>query len=191
LTAGFVRERVSPRSITPKGSFVRVMGVDPGSQTTGYGVIESDGRRYKLIEYAGIHPPSGLSFAERLLAISKKLEEVIERLAPQACAVEEAFFAVNVKSALKLSHVRGVVLVTAARAGVEVFEYSPLEIKSALVGYGRAEKEQVQEMVRLLLKLKEPPRPLDASDALATAICHANIASTASRLRPIERKASR
>lgn len=168
----------------------RVMGVDPGSDTTGYGVIESDGRGYKLIEYAGIRAPARLCFAERLLAISSSLEEVIQRLNPQACAIEETFFAANVKTALKLGHVRGVVMLAAARAGVEVFEYSPLEIKSALVGYGRAEKKQVQEMVRLLLKLKEPPTPLDASDALAVAICHANTASTNARLRPIERRAT-
>jgi crossover junction endodeoxyribonuclease RuvC len=168
---------------------MRVMGVDPGSETTGYGIIESDSRNYKLIEYAGVRVPSRLCFAERLLFISKKLEEVINRLAPQACAVEETFYAVNVKSALKLGEVRGVVLLAAARAGVEVFEYSPLEIKSALVGYGRAEKEQVQEMVRLLLKLKESPRPLDASDALAVAICHANTSQTRARLQPIERSA--
>src|ERR1700730_5559412 len=169
---------------------MRVMGVDPGSETTGYGVIESDGRRYTLIEYAGIRATLRLCFAERLLVISRKLEEVIERLTPRVCAVEETFYAVNVKSALKLGHVRGAILVAAARAGVEVFEYSPLEIKSALVGYGRAEKQQVQEMVRLLLKLKEPPQPLDASDALAVAICHANTASTSARL-PIERGARR
>jgi crossover junction endodeoxyribonuclease RuvC len=169
---------------------MRVMGVDPGSETTGYGVIESDGRRYTLIEFAGIRAPLRLCFAERLLVISRKLEEVIERLTPRVCAVEETFYAVNVKSALKLGHVRGAILVAAARAGVEVFEYSPLEIKSALVGYGRAEKQQVQEMVRLLLKLKEPPQPLDASDALAVAICHANTASTSARL-PIERGARR
>jgi len=162
---------------------MRVIGVDPGSATTGYGVIESDGRRYKLIEYAGIRAPASICFAERLLVISRKLEEVIERLGPQVCAVEETFYALNVKSALKLGQVRGAILVTAARARVEVFEYSPLEIKSALVGYGRAEKQQVQEMVRLLLKLKDPPQPLDASDALAVAICHANTASTSARLR--------
>jgi len=165
------------------------MGVDPGSEITGYGVIESDGRRYELIEYAGVRTIATLPFAERLLLISKKLEEVMERLAPHACAVEETFYAVNVKTALKLGHVRGVVLLAAARAGIEVFEYSPLEIKSALVGYGRAEKQQVQEMVRLLLKLKEAPQPLDASDALAVAICHANTASTSARMVPIERRA--
>jgi crossover junction endodeoxyribonuclease RuvC len=98
-----------------------------------------------------------------------------------ACAVEETFYAVNVKSALKLGHVRGAVLLTAARAGVEIFEYSPLAIKSALVGYGRAEKRQVQEMVRILLGLAQSPAPLDASDALAAAICHINTNATTSR----------
>jgi crossover junction endodeoxyribonuclease RuvC len=167
------------------------MGVDPGSSTTGYGVIESDGRRYKLIECAGVRVPAKLPFPERLLLISRKLEEVMERLGPDACAVEETFYAVNVKSALTLGHVRGVVLVAAARAGIEIFEYSPLEIKSALVGYGRAEKQQVQEMVRLLLKLDIPPEPLDASDALAVAICHANTASTKALLPAIERQTRR
>ncbi|MEK6411069.1 MAG: crossover junction endodeoxyribonuclease RuvC [Acidobacteriota bacterium] len=191
MTSNFGNEPVSRRSFAAKGPLLRVMGVDPGSDTTGYGVIESDGRSYELIEYAGIRAPASLAFAERLLVISEKLEEVIARLMPQACAVEETFYAVNVNTALKLGHVRGVVLLAAARAGVEVFEYSPLEIKSALVGYGRAEKQQVQEMVRLLLKLEQPPRPLDASDALATAICHANTASTAARFSPIERGAHR
>ena len=161
---------------------MRIIGVDPGSDTTGYGVIDSDGRHYDLVEYAGIRGSKHLSFAERLLAISRKLEEVIERLSPQACAVEDTFYAVNVKSALKLGQARGAVLVAAARAGVEVFEYSPLEIKSALVGYGRAEKQQVQEMVRVLLGMKNVPEPLDASDALAVAICHVNIASTRARI---------
>jgi crossover junction endodeoxyribonuclease RuvC len=161
---------------------LRVMGVDPGLETTGYGVVESDGRNYKMIEYAGIRAPARFAFAERLFIITQKLEEVMERLRPQACAVEDTFYAVNVKSALKLGHVRGVAIVAAVRLGIEVYEYSPLEIKSALVGYGRAEKHQVQEMVRLLLSLKDPPEPLDASDALAVAICHINTASTRARL---------
>jgi crossover junction endodeoxyribonuclease RuvC len=160
---------------------LRILGVDPGSEITGYGVIESDGRRYQLLEYAGIRCSSRSSFPRRLLAITEKLEEVIQRLRPEVCAVEETFYAVNVKSALKLGHVRGAVLVAAARMGVEVFEYSPLEVKSALVGYGRAEKHQVQEMVQALLKLSSAPEPLDASDALAVAICHANISSTRAR----------
>ncbi len=161
---------------------MRVLGVDPGSETTGYGVVDSRGSQYELVEYAGIRAPSRFRFAERLLIINQRLEEVIERLRPDACSVEETFYAVNVKSALKLGHVRGVVLVAAARAGVPVFEYSPLEIKSALVGYGRAEKHQVQEMVKIILKLKEPPEPLDASDALAAAICHINTHRTRTRM---------
>jgi crossover junction endodeoxyribonuclease RuvC len=161
---------------------IRVLGVDPGSDVTGYGVIDSRGSRYELVEYAGIRAPSRFNFAERLLIINQRLEEVISRLRPDACSVEETFYAVNVKSALKLGHVRGVVLLAAARAGVPVFEYSPLEIKSALVGYGRAEKHQVQEMVKILLKLKEPPEPLDASDALAAAICHINTYRTRARM---------
>ena len=173
------RDRSAPkRPPISAARTVRVLGVDPGSDTTGYGVIDSDGRHYDLIEYAAIRGPKHLRFAERLLAISLKLEEVIERLNPQACAVEDTFYAVNVKSALKLGQARGAVLVAAARAGIQVFEYSPLEIKSALVGYGRAEKQQVQEMVRVLLGMKTVPEPLDASDALAIAICHVNIAST-------------
>lgn len=161
---------------------MRVIGVDPGSVVTGYGVIDSDGRSYRVIEYAGIRSPSRATFAERLLAISRKLEEVIDRLAPQACAVEDTFYSANVKSALKLGQARGAVLVAAARAGLEIFEYSPLEVKSALVGYGRAEKKQVQEMVRALLGMSKVPEPLDASDALAIAICHVNCASTRARL---------
>lgn len=165
---------------------MRVLGVDPGSETTGYGVIDSDGRNYELVEYAGIRAPARFAFAERLLIITQKLEEVIERLRPQSCSVEETFYAVNVKTALKLGHVRGAVLVAAARAGLEVAEYSPLEIKSALVGYGRAEKQQVQEMVRILLGLKAPPEPLDASDALAAAICHVNTSWTKQQIKGVK-----
>jgi crossover junction endodeoxyribonuclease RuvC len=173
----------SPHAGVIDGRVLRVIGIDPGSNTTGYGVIDSDGRRYELVEYAGIRAPARFTFAERLLIICQKLEEVFARLRPTACAVEDTFYAVNVKSAIKLGHVRGAILVTAARAGVSIFEYTPLEIKSALVGYGRAEKQQVQEMVRLLLRLKELPEPLDASDALGTAICHINTAMTKRKLK--------
>jgi crossover junction endodeoxyribonuclease RuvC len=144
-------------------------------------VVDSDGRHHRLVEYGAIRTRSRSSFAERLLVINQRLEEIVQRLRPDACAIEETFYAVNVKSALKLGHVRGVALVAAARAGVRVFEYSPLEVKLALVGYGRAEKHQVQEMVRLILSLKEAPKPLDASDALGVAICHINSHYTASR----------
>jgi crossover junction endodeoxyribonuclease RuvC len=167
--------------LASKERFVRVLGIDPGSSLTGYGVVDADGKRYRLVEYSAIRPPAKLTFAERLLFIGNKLEEVIDRAKPTACALEETFYSVNVRSALVLGHVRGAILVSAARAGVAVFEYSPLQIKSALVGYGRAEKQQVQEMVRVLLELAEVPRPLDASDALAAAICHINTESTRAR----------
>jgi crossover junction endodeoxyribonuclease RuvC len=111
-------------------------------------------------------------FSRRLLMISDGLQEVIERCAPEICAVEEAFFAVNVKTALKLGQVRGAIMLTAERAGLSVFEYAPRLVKSTVVGYGAAEKHQVGEMVRLLLNLKDVPQPNDASDALAIAICH-------------------
>jgi crossover junction endodeoxyribonuclease RuvC len=182
-----VRGRAGPRGDPGARSF-RVMGVDPGTETTGYGVVDSDGSHHKLIEYAGIRAPARFAFAERLLIIAQKLEEVIERLRPHAFSVEETFYAVNVKTALKLGHVRGVVLVCAARAGVPVFEYSPLEIKSDLVGYGRAEKQQVQHMVRVVLGMKELPEPLDASDALAAAICHIHRASTQRRVDASDRR---
>jgi len=161
---------------------MRVLGVDPGSEITGYGVVETDGQRHVLIECAGIRAPGKSTFAQRLFAISQRLDEVIQRLKPDSCAVEETFYAVNVKSALKLGHVRGVALLSGARAGLEVFEYSPLEIKLALTGYGRAEKKQVQEMVRIILKLRQRPQPLDASDALAVAICHIHTAGSAGRI---------
>ena len=151
---------------------MRVLGIDPGSETTGWGVIEGDGRRLRLVEFGALRAPARERFAARLLKISRGLEEVIERFAPEACAIEETFFAVNVKTALKLGHVRGVALLAAERAGVEIYEYSPRLVKQSVVGYGAAEKHQVQEMVRILLGLSRPPQPYDAADALAIAICH-------------------
>ena len=151
---------------------MRVLGVDPGSETTGWGVIEGDARRCRLVEFGALRAPARERFAARLLKISRGLEEVIERFAPEACAIEETFFAVNVKTALKLGHVRGVALLAAERAGVEIYEYSPRLVKQSVVGYGAAEKHQVQEMVRILLGLSCPPQPYDAADALAIAICH-------------------
>jgi crossover junction endodeoxyribonuclease RuvC len=151
---------------------MRILGIDPGSDTTGYGLIDTDGRTHTLVKYGAIRATRGASFAERLLHIEEQLGQIIEKFKPDAVAIEEAFYAVNVKSALKLGHVRGVALLVAARAGLPIFEYSPLEVKSATVGYGRAEKHQVQQMVRVLLKLPKAPEPHDAADALAVAICH-------------------
>lgn len=151
---------------------MRVLGIDPGSEATGWGVVEGDARRYQLVEFGAVRASARERFAARLLKVSDGVEALLERFRPDVCAVEEAFFAVNPKTALKLGQVRGVVLVAAERAGVEIAEYAPRLVKQTVVGYGAAEKHQVQEMVRVLLRLGEPPTPFDASDALAVAICH-------------------
>src|SRR5215208_1855532 len=158
---------------------MRVLGIDPGSQTMGWGVVEGDGRRYSLIACGAIRLSSTLAFSARLLKICNGLEEVIVEHRPDACALEDAFLATNVKVSMKLGQVRGVVLLIAERAALEIHEYSPRLIKQTVVGYGNAEKHQVQEMVRLLLSLKSVPSPHDAADALAVAICH----STTRRLK--------
>ena len=163
---------------------MRVLGIDPGSETTGWGVVEGDARTYRAIEYGTIKASPRERFAARLLKISDGVEALLARFRPDVCSVEEAFFAVNVKTALKLGQVRGVILVAAERAGVEIAEYAPRLIKQTVVGYGAAEKHQVQEMVRVLLRLASIPQPHDASDALALAICHFHHGGLAARVKP-------
>jgi crossover junction endodeoxyribonuclease RuvC len=153
---------------------MRILGIDPGSETTGYGLIESDGSRHTSIIFGAIRTSSRRAFHERLLHIYTQLMDVLCREQIQAVAVEGVFYAANVQAALKLGHARGIALLVAAQQGLPVFEYSPLEVKSAIVGYGRAEKSQVQMMVRHLLNLPETPAPDDAADALAVALCHAH-----------------
>src|SRR5918994_7174762 len=167
---------------------MRVIGIDPGSQRTGWGVIEGDGRRYSLVAYGSIRAASSLKFSTRLLKMCNGLEEVIAEHRPDACALEEAFLATNVKVSMKLGQVRGVVLLLAERAGLEISEYSPRLIKQTVVGYGNAEKHQVQEMVRLLLTLKSVPTPHDAADALAVAICHFHHANFAQKIADANRR---
>ena len=156
---------------------MRILGIDPGSDATGYGLIESDGSRHSSILFGAIRTSPRRAFHERLLQIYTQLMEILSREEIHAVAVENVFYSANVQSALKLGHARGVALLVAAQQGLPVFEYSPLEIKSAIVGYGRAEKSQVQMMVRLLLSLPETPTPDDAADALAVAICHSHRAN--------------
>ncbi len=156
---------------------MRVLGIDPGSETTGWGVVEGDARRYAAVDFGTVKASPRERFSARLLKIAVGVEALIEKFQPDVCAVEEAFFAVNPKTALQLGHVRGVVLLAAERAGVEIAEYAPRLIKQTVVGYGAAEKHQVQEMVRVLLGLKTPPAPFDASDALAVAVTHLHHAS--------------
>ncbi len=151
---------------------MRVFGIDPGSERTGYGCIETDGRRHRLVVSGAIRTSPGDGFPDKLLTVHRRLAELLAECRPDCVAVETLFYANNARSALKLGHVRGVAVLAAVEGGYPVVEYSPAEIKQAVVGYGRAEKHQVQEMVRLLLGLAEPPTPFDASDALAAAICH-------------------
>ena len=167
---------------------MRVLGIDPGSQNTGWGVVEGDanGRSYRLIEFGVIRLTAGSTFSSRLLKISRALDEIITRLKPDACAIEEAFLATNPKVTLKLGEVRGVALLAAESAALEIGEYSPRSIKQTVAGYGNAEKRQVQEMVRLLLSLPVIPEPHDAADALAVAICHFHHAGVNQRLAAAE-----
>jgi crossover junction endodeoxyribonuclease RuvC len=162
---------------------VRVLGIDCGSERTGYGVIESDGLDHRLLIAGVIRTSSKTPFEQRLAEISSGLRALIRQHEPDSAAVEEVFHAANVKTALKLAHVRGIALLAIADAGVAFAEYSPLEVKMSVVGYGRAEKCQVQIMVQSLLRLPDVIESEDASDALAVAICHATRESTRRRLR--------
>lgn len=153
---------------------MRILGVDPGSGATGYGMIETDGMRHRTVLFGAVTTSARRPFAERLLEIFEGLDAVLVREPADVMAIEGVFHSVNIQAALKLGHARGVALVVAARRGLDVREYSPLEIKSAVVGYGRAEKTQVQTMVQLILGLPEIPTPDHAADALAVAICHAH-----------------
>jgi crossover junction endodeoxyribonuclease RuvC len=151
---------------------VRIFGIDPGSVRTGYGCVESDGSRHRLIACGAITAPARLPFPERLLTMHTELRRLLEGWRPDCVAIESLFHAVNARSALQLGHARGVALLAATQAGLPVTEYPPAEVKRAVVGYGRAEKLQVQRMVRLLLGIDALPGSYDASDALAVAICH-------------------
>jgi crossover junction endodeoxyribonuclease RuvC len=153
---------------------VRIFGIDPGSERTGYGCVEADGSRLRLLVCGVIASSPRAAFSAKLLSIHTALAALLAEWQPSAVAIEGVFHAANVRSALKLGHARGVAMLAAAEKGLPIAEYSPAEVKRAVVGYGRAEKQQVQEMVRMLLGLREAPAPHDAADALAVAICHVN-----------------
>lgn len=152
---------------------MRILGIDPGSRITGYGVIERQGNRLIHCDNGAVHTGHSPDFPGRLLAIFRGIDEIIERFRPEAVAIEEVFFSRNVQSALKLGQARGAAIVAAVNRQLPVYEYTPMQIKSAVVGYGHARKEQVQQMVKALLSLPEIAQE-DASDALAAAICHAH-----------------
>lgn len=150
-----------------------VLGVDPGSLTTGYGLVEKKGSRLFRLESGELKCPGKRPFFERIHSIYRGMSDLIRRLGPAEMAIEDVFFSKNAKSTLRLGHARGAVLIAAVECGLPIYEYSPLQIKKAVVGYGGAGKEQVQEMVKRLLG-EEDAMSLDASDALAVAICHLN-----------------
>ena len=149
-----------------------VLGIDPGIATTGYGLIESSSGNYKLLSYGKISTSPKDPFPKRLEKIFEDIKEIAASFKPSEMAVEKIFFAKNVKTALNVSQARGVILLAGAKSGLSIFEYTPLEIKLAITGFGQATKDQVGKMVVRLLNLKEPPKPDDAADALACALCH-------------------
>ena len=151
---------------------MRVFGIDPGSERTGYGCVDSDGSRHRLVLCGAVRAGVGATFPDRLSIIFRELSALLAEHRPDCVAIENVFHAVNARTALKLGHARGVAMLAAVEAGIPVAEYTPAEIKRAVVGYGRAEKAQVGQMIKLLLGLDKVPTPHDASDALAVAICH-------------------
>ena len=151
---------------------MKVFGIDPGSERTGYGCVETDGRRHRLVTCGAISTAGAATLAARLATIHGRLAALLSECRPDVVAIENLFYATNVRSALTLGHARGVAMLSAVEAGLELAEYTPTEIKRAVVGYGRAEKTQVGQMIALLLGLDAPPTPHDAADALAVALCH-------------------
>ena len=160
---------------------MRVLGIDPGTLTSGYGIVAEENHKLFHVVSGGISPSAKQPFPKRLKKIYEELEKIIEKYRPHVVVVEDLFVSKNIKSALKLGHARGVAILAAMNAGLPVFEYAPLEVKQAVVGHGKAEKKQVQLMVKALLDLQKVPHPADAADALAAAICHIH----SSRLREI------
>ncbi len=151
---------------------MRIIGIDPGTGILGFGIIEAEGDKFHLVDGGVIRTPVKEDDAVRLQTIFEELTDIIAETKPEEMAVEKLFFAQNVTTAMTVAQARGVVLLAAKQAGLKISEYTPLQIKQALTGYGRAEKKQVQEMVRVMLGLKEIPKPDDCADALAAAICH-------------------
>lgn len=153
---------------------MRIIGIDPGTAITGYGIIEIHGNKFEVIKYDCIRTPAQDSLDRRLCVVFDEVGRLIEEYRPEHFVIEELFFNKNVKTALAVGHARGVAILAAARRGLPVFEYTPLQVKQAVVGYGRAEKAQVQFMVKTILGLRQAPKPDDVADALALAICHAH-----------------
>jgi crossover junction endodeoxyribonuclease RuvC len=167
---------------------MRIIGIDPGYAILGFGIVDMKANRFSLVEYGVVTTPPGMPMPERLKAVYVGLMEKIAAHEPDAAAVEELFFNSNAKTAIKVGEARGAAILACTNSGLPVYEYTPLQIKQALVGYGRAEKEQIQQVVRSVLHLKEIPRPDDAADAVAAALCHGNSSGYLDRVgRAVER----
>lgn len=151
-----------------------ILGIDPGYAITGYGLVDYQKNRFRILDYGVISTKAKTPFADRLLRIAKELDNLIALYQPDAVAVEELFFSRNTTTAIGTAQARGVAVLSGARAGLPVYEYTPMQVKSAVTGYGRADKHQVQQMVKVLLNLDSIPKPDDAADALAISICHAH-----------------
>ena len=151
-----------------------ILGLDPGTATIGFGVIESDRQNHRLLDYGCIKTNAGVPLAERLKQIYNDLQTIVKQWKPKAIAIEEVFFSKNVKTAIHVAHARGAMMQQLAVGSHQIAEYKPQEVKAAVCGYGKAEKKQVQKMVQIILEMDELPFPDDAADALALAICHAN-----------------
>lgn len=151
-----------------------ILGIDPGIAITGYGVIEYIGNKSKVVDYGAVLTDSTMALPDRLKVIYDKLNQIIELYKPDDFAIEELFFNKNVKTALTVGHGRGVAILCGAKANLNIYEYTPLQVKQAVAGYGRADKNQIQQMVKMLLNLEKIPKPDDVADALAVAICHAH-----------------
>ena len=160
--------------------FMRILGIDPGLAIVGWGVIDYDKSKFRTIAYGSIQTPANTPTEKRLKLIFDGMQELLKTYTPEAVAVEELFFNTNITTGIRVAEARGIILLCAELAKIPLFEYTPLQVKQAVVGYGRAEKKQVISMVTRLLNLPEPPKPDDTADALAIAICHAH--SGASRL---------
>ena len=157
---------------------MRILGIDPGIAIVGFGLIEADRGRTRLLNYGAITTPAGLPLARRLVQIEQDMEALIAQLKPDAIAVEELFFSNNITTGIAVAHGRGIILLSGHQAGLQIYEYTPLQVKQAVVGYGRADKKQVMDMVRRILSLQAVPRPDDAADAVAIALCHARSATS-------------
>lgn len=158
---------------------MRILGIDPGYATVGFGILDYDGRAFKLITFGAVTTDPERSFSERLMTIHRDVSDLIKIYTPEAMSVEKLFFNTNHTTGIDVAQARGVILLAAEQSEVKIYEYTPLQVKGSVVGYGRAEKHQVQEMVRSILGLKEIPKPDDAADALALAITHGHYSASA------------